>query len=129
MVLADFGLGDALLTVLAIFFTVMWIWILITVIVDLFRDRELSGWWKAVWLFLLLFIPLITVLVYLIARGDGMRDRAIAEQREIQEATDTYIREAAGTSAADQIAKLNDLRQAGAITDEEFQSLKAKAMG
>ena len=129
MVLADFGLGDALLTVLAIFFTVMWIWILITVIVDLFRDRELSGWWKAVWLFLLLFIPLITVLVYLIARGDGMRDRAIAEQREIQEATDAYIREAAGTSAADQIAKLNDLRQAGAITDEEFQSLKAKAMG
>ena len=70
---------------------------------------------------------MITVLIYLIARGNGMRDRAIAEQRELQKATDAYIREAAGTSPADQIAKLNDLRQSGAISEEEYQALKARA--
>ena len=126
---ADFGLGEALLTVLAIFFTVIWIWVLITVIIDLFRDQELSGWWKAVWLFLLLFVPVLTVLIYLIVRGNGMRERAIAEQREMQKATDAYIREAAGTSPADQIAKLNELRQSGAITEEEYATLKARAIG
>lgn len=129
LVLADYGLGEALLTVLAIFFTVIWIWVLITVIIDLFRDQELSGWWKAIWLFLLLFVPVITVLIYLIVRGNGMRERAIAEQREMQQATDTYIREAAGTSAADQIAKLSELKQSGAISDEEYQALKAQAIG
>ena len=129
LVLADYGLGEALLTVLAVFFMVIWIWILITVIIDLFRDHELSGWWKAVWVFFLIFVPVITVLIYLIARGNGMRDRAIAEQRELQKATDAYIREAAGTSPADQIAKLNDLRQSGAISEEEYQALKARAIG
>jgi hypothetical protein len=129
LVLADYGLGEALLTVLAIFFMVIWIWILITVIIDLFRDHELSGWWKAVWLFFLIFVPVITVLIYLIARGNGMRERAIAEQRELQQATDAYIRETAGTSPADQIAKLNELRQSGAISEEEYQALKAKAIG
>lgn len=127
-VFAMFGLGDALLTVLAVFFTVIWIWVLITVLVDLFRDQELSGWLKAVWLFLLLFVPVVTVLIYLIARGGGMRDRALAEQRDLQKATDAYIRQAAGASPADEIAKLNELRQSGAISDEEFQSLKAKAI-
>ncbi len=91
-VLAEFELGHALLTVLAIFFVVIWIWILITVMVDLFRDRELSGWWKAVWVFFLIFLPFLTVFIYLIARGNGMRDRAIEDQKEMKAATDAYIR-------------------------------------
>jgi len=83
-IFADYDLGDALLTTLAIFFFVIWIWILITVLVDLFRDHELSGWWKAVWVFFLVFLPVITVLIYLIARGDGMRTRAVDEQKHMQ---------------------------------------------
>src|SRR5215510_8057925 len=97
-VFADFGLGQALLTVLALFFLVIWIWILITVLIDLFRDHELSGWWKAVWVFFLVFLPFITVLIYLIARGGGMRNRAIAEQKHMQQASEEYIRSVAGSS-------------------------------
>src|SRR5690348_3088387 len=97
-VFADYNLGDALLTVLGIFFVVIWIWILITVLVDLFRDHELSGWAKAAWVFFLVFLPVITVLIYLIARGSGMRERALTEQRQMQQQTDAYIREVAHNS-------------------------------
>src|SRR6476659_7410703 len=118
LTLASYDLGDALLTVLAIFFMVIWIWILITVLIDLFRDHELSGWWKAVWVFALIFVPFLAVFIYLIARGGGMRDRAIQQQREMQQATDAYIRQTAGgASAADEIAKLDELRKSGAIDD------------
>ncbi len=127
-VLAEYQLGDALLTVLAIFFVVIWIWILITVMVDLFRDRELSGWWKAVWVFFLIFLPFLTVFIYLIARGNGMRDRAIEDQKEMKAATDAYIRETAGVSPADEIAKLSELKRSGAISEAEFEALKAKAL-
>ena len=129
LTIAEYDLGDALLTVLAIFFMVIWIWILITVMIDLFRDRELSGWWKAVWVFGFIFLPFLAVFIYLIARGNGMRDRAIEQQREMQQATDAYIRQTAGSaSAADEIAKLDELRKSGAIDDAEYQSLKAKVL-
>lgn len=124
-VYADYGLGEALLTVAAIFFVVIWIWILITVLIDLFRDHELSGWLKAVWLFFLVFLPVITVLIYLIARGSGMRERALAEQQQAKQATDEYIRSVAG-SPADELRKLHDLRAQGAISPEEYERLKAK---
>jgi Short C-terminal domain/Phospholipase_D-nuclease N-terminal len=125
-IFADYGLGEALLTVLSIFFIVVWIWILITVLIDLFRDHELSGWLKAVWVFFLVFLPIITVLVYLIVRGSGMRERAIAEQRHMQEATDQYIRSVSSSSPVDELHKLNDLRERGAISQDEFERLKAK---
>lgn len=126
-VFADYGLGEALLTVLSIFFIVIWIWILITVLVDLFRDHELSGWLKAVWVFFLVFLPVITVLIYLIARGGGMRERALAEQQQVQQATDEYIRSVA-TSPADELHKLHDLREKGAISAEEYERMKAKVV-
>lgn len=125
---ADYDLGDALLTTLAIFFFVIWIWILITVLVDLFRDHELSGWLKAVWVFFLVFLPVITVLIYLIARGNGMRDRAIAEQKQLREASDEYIRSVAGASPVDQLHRLDELRARGAITQEEFERMKARVL-
>ena len=125
-IFADYGLGEALLTVLAIFFIVIWIWILITVLIDLFRDHELSGWWKAVWVFFLVFLPVITVLVYLIARGGGMRERALAEQRQLQQASEEYIRSVAGSSPVDELHRLNELRERGAISQEEFERLKAR---
>jgi len=128
-VFADFTLGSALLTVAEIFLFVIWIWLLITILMDLFRDHELSGWWKAVWVLFLVFLPFLGVLVYLIARGNGMRDRMIAQQREVQQATDAYIRQTVSASSpAEELSKLADLREKGAITEEEFQSLKAKVV-
>ncbi len=127
-IFADYDLGDALLTTLAIFFFVIWIWILITVLVDLFRDHELSGWVKAVWVFFLVFLPVITVLIYLIARGDGMRDRALQEQKHMQQASEEYIRSVAGASPVDQLHRLDELRARGAISQEEFDRLKARLL-
>ena len=127
-ILADYNLGDALLTVLSIFFIVIWIWILITVLVDLFRDHELSGWAKAVWVFFLVFLPVITVLIYLIVRGTGMRERAIHEQRQMQQATDEYIRTVAGSSPVEQLHRLDELRARGSITQEEFDRMKARVL-
>jgi len=124
----DFSLGDALLVTLEIFFLVIWIWILITVLVDLFRDHELSGWLKAVWVFFLIFVPFVTVLIYLIARGDGMRQRAIEEQKHMQQASDEYIRSVAGSSPVDQLHRLDELRARGAISQEEFERLKARVL-
>jgi ABC-type multidrug transport system fused ATPase/permease subunit len=125
-IFADYGLGEALLTVLSIFFIVIWIWILITVLIDLFRDHELSGWAKAAWVFFLVFLPVITVLIYLIARGGGMRDRAVAEQKQMKQASDEYIRSVAGPSPVDELHKLDELRARGAISQDEFERMKAK---
>ena len=126
MLIADFGLGEALLTALMVFFLVIWIWILITILTDLFRDHEVSGVAKAVWVFFLVFLPFLTGLIYLIARGGGMRERALAAERESKQQVDTYIRETAGTSPADELAKLADLKAKGTITDDEFERMKAK---
>jgi hypothetical protein len=123
---ADYSLGDALLTVLEIFLLVIWVWILITIMIDLFRDHEVSGWSKAAWVFFLIFVPFLTALVYLIVRGKGMRERAIQHQADLQKASESYIKQVAGTSPVDELHKLNDLREKGAISQEEFDSLKAK---
>lgn len=127
-IFADYDLGDALLTVLSIFFIVIWIWVLITVLVDLFRDHELSGWAKAAWVFFLVFLPVITVLIYLIVRGDGMRERAMREQRHMQQASEDYIRSVAGSSPVDQLHRLDELRASGAISQEEFERMKARVL-
>jgi ABC-type multidrug transport system fused ATPase/permease subunit len=130
LLLADFNLGDALLTVLGIFLMFAWLWILITIVGDLFRDAELSGWGKAFWVLFLIALPFLGVLIYLIARGSGMRDRALADQAAAQEQMDAYIRErAAGSSPADELDKLNELKVKGAISQEEFDRAKSKLLG
>ncbi len=129
MPFADINLGEALLLALEIFFFVVWIWILITILTDLFRDHELSGWGKAAWVLFLVFIPFLTALIYLIARGSGMRDRTIKAQAEAKQHMDTYIREQAHVSPADELHKLNDLKEKGAISSEEFDKAKAKLLG
>ena len=128
MPIAEFTFGQALLTVLEIFLFVAWFWILITVISDLFRDHEISGWTKAAWVFLLLIVPFLGTLIYLIARGGGMRERAIHEQAEVQQRFDSYVRDTAGSSPADQLHKLSDLKQRGDISDAEFEQAKAKLL-
>jgi len=125
-ILASYDLGDALLTTLAIFFFVIWIWIVITILMDIFRDHELSGWWKAVWVIFLIFIPFLTALVYLIARGSGMRERAIKEQADAKKHFDEYVRETAQTTPVDELHKLDQLRQSGGITEDEYQKMKAE---
>ncbi|HEY5856057.1 MAG TPA: SHOCT domain-containing protein [Aldersonia sp.] len=120
---------DFLWYTLVIFAFVAYLMVLFAILSDLFRDRELSGWWKAVWIVLLLFLPWITALVYLIARGKGMTQRTIGAQRQAKEQADAYIQSVAGKSAADQIADAKALLDTGTITDAEFAALKAKALG
>ena len=124
---STFGLNEAMIVVLEIFLFVIWFWILITIISDLFRDHEASGWTKAFWIIFLILLPFLGALLYLIIRGKGMRERAIAEQAEVQKQMNQYIREtAAAGSPADELHKLVDLKEKGAISEEEFQSMKAK---
>lgn len=112
------------------FVFIAYLFALFAVIADLFRDRKLNGWWKAVWIIFLIFVPFLTVLVYLIARGNGMAERSAKEAQQARAAADDYIRQAAGTSASpsDEIAKAKGLLDAGAITPEEFASIKAHAL-
>jgi hypothetical protein len=126
--LADFGLGEALLTTLAIFFFVIWIWIMITILSDLFRDHTVSGWGKAAWVFCLVFIPFLTALIYLGVRGSGMRERALNAQAEAKQQFDSYVREAA-SSPVDELHKLSELHDKGTISDAEFEKMKAKLVG
>ena len=128
MLLANFSFGDALLLALEIFFFVIWIWILITILTDLFRDHELSGWWKAVWVLFLVFVPFVTALIYLIARGSGMRERALKAQAEAKHHMDAYIQQQAHSSPADELHKLNDLKEKGAISAEDFEKAKTKLL-
>ncbi|MFC9894546.1 SHOCT domain-containing protein [Nocardia sp. NPDC127579] len=102
--------------------------LLFYIIGDLFRDRDTSGWVKALWIVLLIFLPLLTSLVYLIARGKGMQERAAAEADQIQAAQADYIRDTAGTSPAAQIADAKRLLADGTITQQEFDQLKSKAL-
>ena len=128
MPLADFSFGELLLVVAEIFFFVIWIWILFTIITDLFRDHEMSGWVKALWILFLVFIPFLTGLVYLVARGSGMRDRAIKAQTDAKAHFDEYVREQAHASPADELHKLNDLREKGALSQAEFDQAKSKLL-
>jgi ABC-type multidrug transport system fused ATPase/permease subunit len=128
VLIADYSLGDALLTVLEIFFLVVFFWILITIIADLFRDHELSGLAKAGWIIVLIFLPILGTLIYLIARGEGMRERALREQAEARSHFESYVRETATTSPVDELHKLSELKDKGAITEAEFEQAKAKLL-
>ncbi len=128
MPFADVNFGDLLLLVFEVFLFVAWIWILVAIIGDLFRDHEMSGWAKGIWIIFLVFIPFLSALVYLIARGNGMRDRAIKAQSDAKKHFDEYVREQASSSPAEELHKLNDLREKGALTTEEFDAAKAKLL-
>ncbi|AJI84542.1 SHOCT domain-containing protein [Yersinia enterocolitica] len=121
-------LWDILATTFSIFFFIAYLLILFQVISDLFRDHELSGFYKAIWILFLLFIPLLTSLVYLITRGKGMAQRYRASVQKSVSETNEYIRHVAGKSPAEQIADAKKLLDEGTITESEYQQLKAKAL-
>jgi hypothetical protein len=101
---------------------------LFMVITDLFRDHNLSGWWKAVWIVFLAFVPFLSLLVYMVARGKGMTERSMGQARRNREAADAYIRQAAAASPSDEIAKAKALMDAGTISAAEFEQIKSKAV-
>ncbi len=129
--LSSYPLLNLFWTMLFFFMWVIWIWILITVFIDIFRSHDLSGGAKAVWFLFVLFIPLIGVLAYLIARGGDMHDRAV-QQAEIHEQVYRTAQQANGSApdtTADQLSKLAGLRDRGVITEAEFDQQKAKVLG
>jgi ABC-type multidrug transport system fused ATPase/permease subunit len=116
-------------TILMIFLWVIWFWILITIFIDIFRSHDLSGWAKALWFIFVLFLPLLGVLVYLIARGSKMHEHAARDAAAQEQQFRQYVQEAAGEgSTADQLTKLAGLRDRGVITAEEFERQKAKIL-
>jgi hypothetical protein len=111
------------------FFLVCYLMVLFQIIADLFRDRELSGWWKAVWIICLFIFPFATAIVYLIARGRGMAERHAGAMQNAQAATDQYIQSVASRSnPAEQIASAKTLLDSGTINQDEFDKLKQKAL-
>jgi hypothetical protein len=126
--LADVSFGDLLLLVFEMFLFVVWVWILFTIISDLFRNHDMSGGKKALWIVLLVFIPYLTALVYLVIHGNDMRERTLKAQAEAKHQADDYIRAAAHVSPADELHKLHELVEKGALTDAEYETAKAKLL-
>jgi len=125
----SYPLLGAFWTILEIFLWVLWLWVLFYVFIDIFRSHDLSGGAKALWFVFVLFIPLIGVLVYLIARGGKMHERAVQSARQQDKEFRAYVQDAAGTpSTAEQLSKLAGLRDHGVITSEEFEREKAKVL-
>lgn len=122
------NIWDVILVVFISFAFVAYFMTLFSVIVDLFRDEKLGGGWKAIWLLFIWFLPFITLLAYLITRGGGMAARSQAAAKRSQDAATEYIRQAAGTGAADEITKAKALLADGTITQAEFEAIKAKAL-
>ncbi|MDF2739407.1 MAG: hypothetical protein K0S88_773 [Actinomycetia bacterium] len=133
VVVADVSFIDIFWSMLWFFFLFIWIVILFHVLTDLFRDHELSGGMKTLWVVFLVFLPFLAVLVYVISRGKGMAERAAARQQQSQEQFEGYVRSVAATgdgttTPADQIAQAKQLLDAGTIDQAEFDRLKAKAL-
>ena len=117
-------------TMLEFFLFFLWIWLLIIIFSDIFRSHDLGGFAKALWVLFVIIIPYIGVLVYLIARGGSMHERAEQQAARQQKAFDEYVKQAAGSSgdSADELSKLADLKAKGVITDAEFAAQKAKLL-
>jgi len=112
-----------------VFAFVAYLFVLLTIFSDLFRDHKTNGFVKAIWVLFLIFVPFLTALVYLIARGAGMQERGLAEAKRQQEATASYIQSVAKpASPTDEIAKASELFKAGTITQAEYDALKARAL-
>jgi hypothetical protein len=131
MLASSYPVLDAFLTMLYFFLFIIWIWLLITVFIDIFRSHDMGGVAKALWVIFVIILPFLGVFVYLIARGSKMHERAAQEAAQQQKAFNSYVRQAAGTPGADtasQLSKLADLKNQGVLTDAEFDAQKQKIL-
>jgi uncharacterized membrane protein YcjF (UPF0283 family) len=127
LIAADYPFLEVLWTLIIFFAWVIYIWIVITVLIDVFRRDDIGGWGKAGWVVFVIVLPFLGVLIYLIAQHDGMRQRSEKQFQAQKAAFDQQVREAAGGSA-NEIAKAKELLDSGAITQAEFEAIKAKAL-
>ena len=127
---ADYPFLDIFWTMIIFFMWVIWIWILVTVLIDLFRRHDISGWGKAAWTLFVIVLPYLGVFMYLITQGKQMAERRAAEMRESRASFDSYVRDTAGSGggAADEIGKAKQLLDSGAINQAEFEQLKTRAL-
>lgn len=131
MIAYDYPLGGVFLSMLYFFLFFIWIWILFTVFIDIFRSPDLGGWIKALWCIFVIVLPFLGVFVYLIARGGKMQERKLQEAARQKQEFDSCVRETAGVSSGDvtsQLAKLADLKARGVLTDAEFEAQKARVL-
>ena len=129
MLAYTYPLLDLFGSMLGFFVLIIWFWLLIVIFSDIFRSKDLSGWAKAIWVIFVIVLPFLGILVYLIARGGKMHERAEESAKQQQQAFDEYVKQAAGSeSNVDQLAKLSDLKNQGVITDAEFEAQKAKLL-
>ena len=126
---ADYPFMNVFWTMILFFFWVAWIWVLIMVFSDLFRRHEVSGWVKALWIIVVIFMPFLGVLVYVLVNGHGMTERNVKQAQDQKAQFDAYVQTAAGkSSTAGEIEKAKALLDSGAITQAEFETLKAKVL-
>jgi Short C-terminal domain/Phospholipase_D-nuclease N-terminal len=131
MLASSYPILDIFLTTLYFFLFIIWIWLLFMVFIDIFRSHDMGGWAKALWVIFIIVMPYLGVLVYLIARGGKMHERAAQQAALQQKAFDQYVKQAAGTpgeTSADQLHKLAGLKDQGILTDAEFEVEKAKIL-
>src|SRR4029453_6008646 len=122
---ADFSVGEFLLWLVWIFLFVIWFWLLITIFADLFRRHDINGWVKALWIIFVIVLPFLGILIYLITQSHGIAERNVKQAQAEQE----QLRQIVGTSSADELMKLDQLKASGSITDDEYQKMRAKAIG
>jgi hypothetical protein len=126
---SDYPFLDILWTMLVFFGWVIWFWLLITIFADLFRRHDISGWAKAGWIVLCIFLPFIGVLIYMGTQGKGMAERNVKDTKAAQTEFDSYVRDVAGGGGATaEIAKAKELLDKGAISQAEFDQIKQKAL-
>ena len=131
MLASSYPVLDIFLTTLYFFLFIIWLWLLFMVFIDIFRSHDIGGWAKALWVIFIIVMPYLGVLVYLIARGGKMHERAAQQAALQQKAFDQYVKQTAGTpgeTTADQLHKLADLKSQGVLTDAEFETQKAKIL-
>ena len=131
MLASSYPILDIFLTTLYFFLFIIWIWLLFMVFIDVFRSHDIGGWAKALWVIFIVVMPYLGVLVYLIARGGKMHERAAHQAALQQKAFDQYVKQTAGTpgeTTTDQLHKLADLKSQGVLSDAEFEAQKAKIL-
>jgi type VI protein secretion system component VasK len=128
---SDFGTGQVFWSMLWFFLWIIWIWMLIMIFGDIFRSSDMSGWVKALWIIFVVILPYLGVLIYIIVRGQKMQQNAVDSAQQRDAAFRQYVQDATQSTSgtAEELSRLADLRDRGILSEDEFQTAKAKALG